>query len=133
MAWWLEGATRQKQFFAYFWSQEKNQKKKSQEKSIFIDKNRFFSGENRFLSEKNQFLSEKSAIFRRFFFFRFFHPNIFSSTTEIRFFSEKSAEIDYFFVHGWEEHLPLVEFAYNNSYQASIQMAPYEALYGSPC
>ena len=28
----------------------------------------------------------------------------------------------------WEEHLPLVEFAYNNSYQASIQMAPYEAL-----
>ena len=33
----------------------------------------------------------------------------------------------------WEEHLPLVEFAYNNSYQASIQMAPYEALYGKPC
>ena len=32
-----------------------------------------------------------------------------------------------------EEHLPLVEFAYNNSYQASIQMAPYEALYGRPC
>ena len=30
----------------------------------------------------------------------------------------------------WEEHLPLVEFSYNNSYQASIQMAPYEALYG---
>ena len=33
----------------------------------------------------------------------------------------------------WEEHLPLVEFAYNNSYQASIQMDPYEALYGRPC
>ena len=33
----------------------------------------------------------------------------------------------------WEEHLPLMEFAYNNSYQASIQMAPYEALYGRPC
>ena len=32
-----------------------------------------------------------------------------------------------------EEHLPLVEFAYNNSYQASIQMAQYEALYGRPC
>ena len=28
----------------------------------------------------------------------------------------------------WDEHLPLVEFAYNNNYQASIQMAPYEAL-----
>ena len=32
----------------------------------------------------------------------------------------------------WEEHLPLVEFAYNNSYQASIQMARDEALYGRP-
>ena len=34
---------------------------------------------------------------------------------------------------GWEEHLPLVEFAYNNSNQASIQIALYEALYGRPC
>ena len=33
----------------------------------------------------------------------------------------------------WEEHLPLLEFTYNNSYQVSIQMAPYEALYGRPC
>ena len=33
----------------------------------------------------------------------------------------------------WEEHLPLVEFAYNNNYQASIQMAPYEAFYGRLC
>ena len=33
----------------------------------------------------------------------------------------------------WEKHLPLMEFAYNNSYQVSIQMAPYEALYGRPC
>ena len=33
----------------------------------------------------------------------------------------------------WEDHLPLVEFAYNNSYQASIEMAPFEALYGRPC
>ena len=33
----------------------------------------------------------------------------------------------------WEEHFPLVEFAYNNSYQASILMAPYEVLYGRPC
>ena len=32
-----------------------------------------------------------------------------------------------------EEQLPLVEFAYNNSYQAGIQMAPYEALYRRPC
>ena len=33
----------------------------------------------------------------------------------------------------WEEHLPLVELAYNNSYPTSIQMAPYEALYERPC
>ena len=26
-----------------------------------------------------------------------------------------------------------MEFAYNNSYQSSIQMAPFEALYGRPC
>ncbi|GFZ09844.1 hypothetical protein Acr_21g0004430 [Actinidia rufa] len=33
----------------------------------------------------------------------------------------------------WEDHVSLVEFAYNNSYQSSIEMAPYEALYGRPC
>lgn len=33
----------------------------------------------------------------------------------------------------WEEALPLVKFAYNNSYQSSIKMAPYEALYGRRC
>ncbi|CAA7059450.1 unnamed protein product [Microthlaspi erraticum] len=33
----------------------------------------------------------------------------------------------------WADHLSLVEFAYNNSFQASIGMAPFEALYGRPC
>ncbi|KAK8554298.1 hypothetical protein V6N12_031263 [Hibiscus sabdariffa] len=33
----------------------------------------------------------------------------------------------------WEDFLPLAEFAYNNSYQASIRMALYEALYGRKC
>nr|KYP76963.1 Retrotransposable element Tf2 [Cajanus cajan] len=33
----------------------------------------------------------------------------------------------------WEEVLPLVEFTYNNSFHASIGMAPYEALYGRRC
>ncbi|RVW61452.1 Transposon Tf2-12 polyprotein [Vitis vinifera] len=33
----------------------------------------------------------------------------------------------------WTDYLPLAEFAYNNSYQSSIGMAPYEALYGRPC
>ncbi|GKE87659.1 putative reverse transcriptase domain-containing protein, partial [Tanacetum coccineum] len=33
------------------------------------------------------------------------------------------------FGKGWEKHLPLVEFSYNNSYHASIKAAPFEALY----
>lgn len=33
----------------------------------------------------------------------------------------------------WEDHLHLAEFSYNNSYHASIEMAPYEALYGRKC
>ncbi|KAK1662832.1 hypothetical protein QYE76_050991 [Lolium multiflorum] len=33
----------------------------------------------------------------------------------------------------WEEHLLLAEFSYNNSYQSSIKMAPFEALYGRKC
>ncbi|KAA3473693.1 DNA/RNA polymerases superfamily protein [Gossypium australe] len=37
------------------------------------------------------------------------------------------------FKGSWEEFLPLAEFAYNNSYQASIRMVPYEALYGRRC
>jgi hypothetical protein len=32
----------------------------------------------------------------------------------------------------WDQHLPLAEFSYNNSYQESIKMSPFEALYGRP-
>jgi hypothetical protein len=32
----------------------------------------------------------------------------------------------------WDKHLPLAEFSYNNSYQKSIKMSPFEALYGRP-
>nr|GFA94886.1 reverse transcriptase domain-containing protein [Tanacetum cinerariifolium] len=34
------------------------------------------------------------------------------------------------FGKGWVNHLPLVEFSYNNNYHASIKAAPFEALYG---
>ncbi|GJR95712.1 putative reverse transcriptase domain-containing protein [Tanacetum coccineum] len=34
------------------------------------------------------------------------------------------------FGKGWDRHLPLVEFSYNNSYHTSIKAAPFEALYG---
>nr|GEU95821.1 putative reverse transcriptase domain-containing protein [Tanacetum cinerariifolium] len=37
------------------------------------------------------------------------------------------------FGNGWERHLPLVEFSYNNSYHASIKAAPFEALDGRKC
>ncbi|XP_061352878.1 uncharacterized protein LOC133297709 [Gastrolobium bilobum] len=35
--------------------------------------------------------------------------------------------------NAWDKYLPLVEFSYNNSYHASLGMAPYEALYGRRC
>ncbi|GJZ34637.1 putative reverse transcriptase domain-containing protein [Tanacetum coccineum] len=37
------------------------------------------------------------------------------------------------FGKGWDKHLPLVEFSYNNSYHASIKVALFKALYGRKC
>ncbi|GJZ65594.1 hypothetical protein Tco_0622290 [Tanacetum coccineum] len=37
------------------------------------------------------------------------------------------------FGKGWDRHLPLVEFSYNNSYHTSIKAAPFEAMYGRKC
>jgi hypothetical protein len=37
------------------------------------------------------------------------------------------------FSQKWDEFLPLAEFSYNNSYQESIKMTPFEALYGRRC
>ena len=37
------------------------------------------------------------------------------------------------FTGSWDRYIPFIEFAYNNSYQSSIGMAPYEALYGRRC
>ena len=37
------------------------------------------------------------------------------------------------FTGSWDRYIPLMEFAYNNSYQLSIGVAPYEALYGERC
>ncbi|GJR75442.1 putative reverse transcriptase domain-containing protein [Tanacetum coccineum] len=34
---------------------------------------------------------------------------------------------------GWDRHLPLVEFSYNNSYHTSIKAAPFEELYNRKC
>ncbi|KAJ0724807.1 putative nucleotidyltransferase, Ribonuclease H [Helianthus annuus] len=43
----------------------------------------------------------------------------------------RSCVID--FGGNWDSYLPLAEFSYNNSYHTSIQMAPFEALYGRKC
>jgi hypothetical protein len=37
------------------------------------------------------------------------------------------------FGKSWDKSLPYAQFSYNNSYQASIEMAPYETLYGQQC
>nr|GEW41645.1 putative reverse transcriptase domain-containing protein [Tanacetum cinerariifolium] len=37
------------------------------------------------------------------------------------------------FGSGWDKHLPLDEFSYNNNYHVSIKAAPFEALYGRKC
>ncbi|GJR26531.1 putative reverse transcriptase domain-containing protein [Tanacetum coccineum] len=37
------------------------------------------------------------------------------------------------FGNGWDRHLPLIEFSYNNSYHTSIKVAPFEVLYGRKC
>ncbi|GKA19060.1 putative reverse transcriptase domain-containing protein, partial [Tanacetum coccineum] len=37
------------------------------------------------------------------------------------------------FGNGWDRHLSLIEFSYNNSYYTSIKAAPFEALYGRKC
>ena len=37
------------------------------------------------------------------------------------------------FPESWDRYIPLMEFAYNNGYQSSIGMTPYEALYGRKC
>jgi transposase InsO family protein len=35
--------------------------------------------------------------------------------------------------NNWDKYISLAEFAYNNSYQSSLKMAPFEALYGRRC
>ena len=37
------------------------------------------------------------------------------------------------FQGSWSKYIPLVEFSYNNSYQATFDMASYEVLYGRKC
>ena len=37
------------------------------------------------------------------------------------------------FMGNWDDHLPLIEFSYNNSYHSIISMAPFKAIHGRSC
>ena len=78
--------------------------------------------------------SLQTAIGTRLNFSTAFHPQTDGQTERTNQIIEdmlRACMID--FAGSWQEHLALIEFAYNNSYQSSIQMAPFEALYGRSC
>ena len=63
-----------------------------------------------------------------------FHPQTDGQTERVNQVMEdmlRACVID--FESTWETHMPLIEFAYNNSFYSSIGMPPFEALYGRPC
>jgi hypothetical protein len=63
-----------------------------------------------------------------------YHPQISGQTERVNQILEdmlQTCVLD--FSQKWDECLPLAEFSYNNSYQESIKMAPFEALYGRRC
>ena len=63
-----------------------------------------------------------------------FHPQTDGQTERVNQILEdmlRACALDY--GSSWDDNLPYVEFSYNNSYQASLKMAPFEALYGRRC
>ena len=63
-----------------------------------------------------------------------FHPQTDGQTERVNQILEdmlRACALDY--GSSWDENLPYTEFSYNNSYQASLKMAPFEALYGRRC
>ena len=63
-----------------------------------------------------------------------FHPQIDRlSERTIRTLEDMLRDCVLDFKGSWEKYLSLVEFAYNNSYHSSSEMAPYKALYGRKC
>ena len=60
-----------------------------------------------------------------------FHPQTDGQTERVNQILEdmlRACALDY--GSSWDDNLPYAEFSYNNSYQASLKMAPFEALYG---
>jgi hypothetical protein len=63
-----------------------------------------------------------------------FHPQTDGQTERVNQVLEdmlRARDLDY--GSSWDDNLPYVEFSYNNSHQASIEMAPFEAVYGRKC
>ena len=63
-----------------------------------------------------------------------FHPQSDGQTERVNQILEdmlRACALDY--GSSWEDNLPYAEFSYNNNYQASLKMAPFEALYGRRC
>ena len=63
-----------------------------------------------------------------------FHPQTDGQTERVNQILEdmlRACALDY--GSSWDDNLPYAEFSYNNSYQASLQMAPFELLYGRKC
>jgi hypothetical protein len=64
----------------------------------------------------------------------FYHPQISGQTERVNQILEDMLQACVLeFPLKWDDCLPLAEFSYNNSYQESIKMAPFEALYGRRC
>jgi hypothetical protein len=63
-----------------------------------------------------------------------YHPQTDGQTEKVNVVLEDMLRVYVLLSRGsWESWLPLAEFAYNNSYQESIKMAPFEALYCRKC
>jgi hypothetical protein len=63
-----------------------------------------------------------------------FHPQTDGQTERVNQILEdmlRACALDY--GSSWDDNLPYAEFSYNNSHQASIEMAPFKALYGRKC
>ena len=63
-----------------------------------------------------------------------FHPQTDGQTERVNQILEdmlRACALDY--GSSWDDNLPYAEFSYNNSYQASLKMAPFEAMYGRRC
>ena len=63
-----------------------------------------------------------------------YHPQIDGQTEKVNMVLEDMLRMYYMYhLKQWEEYLPLVEFSYKNGYQESLNMSPFEALYGRKC